>query len=158
MKKRIIIPIIISILVITMVVVLAIIHLNKTKKEEKNTNNPEISIKSTLFNPIQKGSIKIEKIDIDIDGKDVDLSLDIRNNKDKDINGFSIDVELLDKDKNVVEPVKIYSLKTIPSKGKITYVWRGRIEENVDKIKSARIVDTNVDDEEETHTVVVLDD
>ena len=154
MKKRKNISIIMSLLVVAVIAII-IVHVT-LKNKNQTTSKTDVSIKSTLFNPIEKGNIKIENIDINSDEGNVSLVL--RNLIDKDIHGYHIVIELLNKDKEVVDSIQLDSLNTIPAKDKVTCVWGTKIEGNVKEIKSARISEIEADADENLHTVVELND
>lgn len=157
MKKGKIISIIMSLLIVVAVAIIIVhVTLKNKKQTDNNTTKSDVSIKSTLFNPIEKGNIKIENIDINSDEGNVSLVL--RNLIDKDIHGYHIVIELLNKDKEVVDSIQLDSLNTIPAKDKITCVWGTKIEGNVKEIKSARIAEIEANADENLHTVVELND
>ena len=158
MKKRKIVLIIVSLLIVTLGAII-IVHISlKSRNKKDNTDKPDVSIKSTLFSPIEKGNIKIENVDIYSEGENVSVNLTLKNLKDKDIHGYHIVLELLNKEKEVVKSIQIDSLNTIPAKDKATCRWGTTIEGNVDEIKSARIAEVEANTDEELHTVVELND
>ena len=82
----------------------------------------------------------------------------LRNLIDKDIHGYHIVIELLNKDKEVVDSIQIDSLNTIPAKDKVTCNLATKLKGNVDEIKSARIAEIEAETDEELHTVFELND
>lgn len=123
-KKQIILisTIILIVLVISGIIIMSIS--NKEAKEnisqdkeitgddvQKNTEEKNIqlqsgvSIKSTESNPIEKNGVEAESIDIEVEGSQLKVTTTIKNNTEEALNGFFIQINLLDNNDNLITTI-----------------------------------------------------
>lgn len=77
---------------------------NNTKVEENDDDgtNPDIAIKSSKDKKIEKEEIEAISIKLFKNADNIEVITNLKNNSDKDIEGFFIEIGLLDKDGNEV--------------------------------------------------------
>ena len=140
MKKKSLIIIIIGLIILIIAFIATFFTIKNLNKEK-----PDYSIRSTKSNPIQEGNIRVEKIDINQEGKYVDMTVTIKNLTKKDINGFYICVELQDEQGQVVTEIAQNSKETIKAKDKCTFSGSAIVENENIIIKTAKIKELEAD-------------
>lgn len=120
-----------------------------TDNESEDNLNKEITIKSTENNKIEQDGITAEKIDIKVSGGDLEIITTLKNNSSDDLNGFLIEIELLDENGNEVTVITENS-KEVVKPNQIIEFFNSVIDlENPERIANARILSlskNNVDD------------
>ena len=104
-KKEKIFILVIFILIITGIIVLFVKNKNNTMVEISETGEKTITIKSTGTNRIEKDNIEDEKITINVFDDQLEVKTVLKNNKSEDLNGYLIEIDLLDKDGNIVSTI-----------------------------------------------------
>lgn len=132
---------ILALLVIIVVTIFAVIN-NKDDKKNNNedidmelsnesvdnipSNNYEgdpqvITIKSTKENPIEKDKVEVTNIEIIDNFGDLQVTTTLRNNSNEILNGFFIEIDLLDKDGKVVTSISQDSEQKVEANTEFTF-------------------------------------
>lgn len=146
-KKKVIL--IISILIVIVLATIFIVYkINHQKEDGKiGSKNIEsisieensINIKSTKEKPIEKDGIEAENIQLNMYGDQLEVKATLKNNTKEALNGYLVEIDLLDAEENVLTTVADSSQDVIEAgkSAEITSYVMGL--ENQDQIRSARI-------------------
>lgn len=142
--------IIIGILVIVILIIItSIFFIKRNKLHDSNTsilkNNINktsngITIKSTASQPIKKDDIEVSSIEITKETEVLSVKTIIKNHMNKNLNGFYIEIHLLDKGGNLITLITKNTNEQI--KANDEYILNSSIvgnDVNIDNIASAKI-------------------
>ena len=146
-KKKVIL--IISIFIVIVLATIFIVYKINHQKEagqigSKNIESisieeNSINIKSTKEKPIEKDGIEAENIQLNMYGDPLEVKATLKNNTKEALNGYLVEIDLLDAEENVLTTVADSSQDVIEAgkSAEITSYVMGL--ENQDQIRSARI-------------------
>lgn len=146
-KKKVIL--IISIFIVIVLATIFIVYKINHQKEagqigSKNIESisieeNSINIKSTKEKPIEKDGIEAENIQLNMYGDQLEVKATLKNNTKEALNGYLVEIDLLDAEENVLTTVADSSQDVIEAgkSAEITSYVMGL--ENQDQIRSARI-------------------
>ncbi len=148
------------ILVVTIFVVINNKDINKNNNENNNedidmelsnesvdniqSNNYEgtpqvITIKSTKENPIEKDNVEVTNIEITDNFGDLQVTTTLKNNSNEFLNGFFIEIDLLDKDGKVVTSISQDSEQKVEANTEFTFTTQVVQLPNAVDIVNARV-------------------
>lgn len=148
-KKR---YIIIGILVIIILIIItSIFFIKRNKLYDSNTSilknninktSNSITIKSTASQPIKKDNIEVSSIEITKETEVLSVKTIIKNHMKENLNGFYIEIHLLDKDGNLITLITKNTNEQV--KAHDEYILNSSIvggNVNIDNIASAKIAE-----------------
>lgn len=80
-----------------------------------------ITIKSTKENPIEKDNVEVTNIEITDNFGDLQVTTTLKNNSNEFLNGFFIEIDLLDKDGKVVTSISQDSEQKVEANTEFTF-------------------------------------
>ncbi len=130
-----------------------------SSSEENNTETPEDEeetvleeakeIESTKKNPIEKDGVVAEKLELTRLADQLEVKTTIKNNSNEKLNGYSIDIELIDDDGNTITTIAHNSNKEInPGQGDelLNYVMGIKSLKNITGARIAQLTKSNISD------------
>ena len=148
-NKKIVISVGVLLIVIIIIIIAIAIFNNKNNSENNTTNQtsestpsstPTFTIESTKDNPIEMNGIEASSLQIKNNNGDVEIITTLRNNTQENINGFFIEINLLDKDNNIITTISENSKKTIKAYSNHTMTNYISALDNAEDITNAQIV------------------
>ena len=136
------ITVIISFIIIVIICfgVFFITRKNTTNETQSNNEIQQQTIKSTEENKIEKDELEVKEIKIQRNGSEIEVITTIINNSDSTINGFFMDIAILNKDGKVLTSVVANYKENIKPHKSINYKNYVTGEEiNVDDVVDAKI-------------------
>lgn len=134
-KKKVIIVVMAVLVILAIVFGIIFIIKKNNKNNATDTTDTEsaeaeatletFSIKNSSKNVLKKDGIEVESIDFRIIGEELEVKTIIKNNTKEDLNGYMLDIDLLDRKGNVVTSISDNStdvLKARKTKEILNYV------------------------------------
>lgn len=105
---------------------------------DSSANQPFI-IKSSDANPIEKDNVEIVKVEVLNNYGSLEVSTTLKNNSTESLNGFFIELELLDESGNIITSVATNSEQQVLPNAECTFTSSVVELPNAEKIVNARI-------------------
>ena len=114
----------------------------KNTEEENMQLQSNVSIKSTEEEPLEKDGIRVESIDINVYGDQLEAKTTIKNNTGKELSGMHVQVDLLNEENKLVTTVSVGKDEPIKVGEVIEETSYVMGLEEKGKISKAKIVET----------------
>ena len=126
-KKYLFLTILLVIIVLLVIGIFVAINSNKKDSEENNSTSDNsvfsisnMTLKSTSKNPITKNEIEATNIEIKNNFGELQVITTLKNNSSEEINGFFIQIDFLDHNKNIITSISDNSTSKISPNGELT--------------------------------------
>ena len=139
-KGKKIIALIAAILILLLIIAIVTLIIRHNKNTDEEIGENTIIIKSTSSNKIEKDKIEAEKITINAIGDQLEVKTTLKNNRKEDIKGYLIEIDLLDKNGDIVSTIVDNSSDVIKKKETKEIVNYVNEVENPNQVVNARIV------------------